>query len=120
MENENGVKEDEEKVSMENFALIRVLGKGAYGKVFLVRKVGDRDNGKLYAMKVLKKERVAHKQKTLEHTLAERHVLEQLKGLPFLVNMVYAFQSESKLHIVMEFLEAESYSHIYASKRNLI
>jgi ribosomal protein S6 kinase alpha-5 len=98
--------------------LIRVLGKGAYGKVFLVRKVGDRDNGKLYAMKVLKKERVAHKQKTLEHTLAERHVLEQLKGLPFLVNMVYAFQSESKLHIVMEFVGGgELFTHLCKQKK---
>jgi len=96
----------------------RCFGKGAYGKVFLVRKVGDRDNGKLYAMKVLKKERVAHKQKTLEHTLAERHVLEQLKGLPFLVNMVYAFQSESKLHIVMEFVGGgELFTHLCKQKK---
>uniref|UniRef100_A0A915NCE7 Ribosomal protein S6 kinase n=1 Tax=Meloidogyne javanica TaxID=6303 RepID=A0A915NCE7_MELJA len=34
-----------EKVSMENFALIRVLGKGAYGKVFLVRRIGGQDSG---------------------------------------------------------------------------
>jgi hypothetical protein len=65
-------------------------------------------------MKVLKKSRVTQKQKTLEHTLAERKVLEKLKGLPFLVkfylkknifklkvNMVYAFQTDTKLHIVM-------------------
>ncbi|KAE9555456.1 hypothetical protein FO519_001311 [Halicephalobus sp. NKZ332] len=107
-----------EKVSMENFALIRVLGKGAYGKVFLVRKVGGNDNGKLYAMKVLKKERVAHKQKTLEHTLAERTVLEKLKGLPFLVNMVYAFQSQTKLHIVMEFVGGgELFTHLCKRKQ---
>uniref|UniRef100_A0AC34PXN5 Ribosomal protein S6 kinase n=1 Tax=Panagrolaimus sp. JU765 TaxID=591449 RepID=A0AC34PXN5_9BILA len=107
-----------EKVSMENFALIRVLGKGAYGKVFLVKKVGGNDNGKLYAMKVLKKERVAHKQKTLEHTLAERTVLEKLKGMPFLVNMVYAFQSQTKLHIVMEFVGGgELFTHLCKRKQ---
>uniref|UniRef100_A0A915N3Z4 Ribosomal protein S6 kinase n=1 Tax=Meloidogyne javanica TaxID=6303 RepID=A0A915N3Z4_MELJA len=99
-----------EKVSMENFALIRVLGKGgeAYGKVFLVRRIGGQDSGRYYAMKVLKKTRVTQKQKTLEHTLAERKVLERLKGLPFLVNMVYAFQTDTKLHIVMaRFILAE-------------
>uniref|UniRef100_A0A0K0CZB9 Protein kinase domain-containing protein n=1 Tax=Angiostrongylus cantonensis TaxID=6313 RepID=A0A0K0CZB9_ANGCA len=48
----------EEKVSMENFALLRVLGKGAYGKVFLVRKIGGRDHGEIYAMKVLRKIRL--------------------------------------------------------------
>uniref|UniRef100_A0A7E4V8S0 Ribosomal protein S6 kinase n=1 Tax=Panagrellus redivivus TaxID=6233 RepID=A0A7E4V8S0_PANRE len=106
-----------DRVSMENFALIRVLGKGAYGKVFLVKKVGGHDNGRIYAMKVLKKERVAHKQKTLEHTLAERVVLERLKGQPFLVNMIYAFQSEMKLHIVMEFVGGgELFTHLCKRK----
>lgn len=73
----------------------------AYGKVFLARKVGGHDHGTVYAMKVLRKSRVICKPKTVEHTMAERHVLERLKGLPFLVNLVYAFQSDSKLHIVM-------------------
>jgi ribosomal protein S6 kinase alpha-5 len=109
---------DSEKVTMENFALIKVLGKGAYGKVFLVKKVGGHDNGRFYAMKVLKKERVAHKQKTLEHTLAERTVLERLKGQPFLVNMVYAFQSDAKLHIVMEFVGGgELFTHLCKKKQ---
>ncbi|VDK43669.1 unnamed protein product [Anisakis simplex] len=104
---------DEERVSMENFALLKVLGKGAYGKVFMARKVGGRDHGTIYAMKVLKKTRVLTKAKTLEHTLAERHVLERLKGLPFLVNLVYAFQSDAKLHIVMEFIKGgELFTHL--------
>ncbi|KAK6105622.1 Protein kinase domain family protein [Brugia pahangi] len=104
---------EEEKVNMENFILIRVLGKGAYGKVFLTRKVGGRDHGKIYAMKVLRKSRVMTKAKTLQHTLSERHVLERLKGLPFLVEMIYAFQSDSKLHIVMEFIKGgELFTHL--------
>ncbi|VDK87126.1 unnamed protein product [Onchocerca ochengi] len=104
---------EEEKVNMENFILIRVLGKGAYGKVFLTRKVGGRDHGIIYAMKVLRKSRVITKAKTLQHTLSERHVLERLKGLPFLVEMIYAFQSDSKLHIVMEFIKGgELFTHL--------
>uniref|UniRef100_A0A0M3HT25 Ribosomal protein S6 kinase n=1 Tax=Ascaris lumbricoides TaxID=6252 RepID=A0A0M3HT25_ASCLU len=104
---------DEERVTMENFALIKVLGKGAYGKVFMARKVGGRDHGTIYAMKVLRKSRVLTKAKTLEHTMAERHVLERLKGLPFLVNLVYAFQSDAKLHIVMEFVKGgELFTHL--------
>merc|ERR1712106_763722 len=43
------------RVDMGNFELLKVLGTGAYGKVFLVRKVSGQDSGKLYAMKVLKK-----------------------------------------------------------------
>ncbi|KAK6029071.1 kinase domain protein [Ostertagia ostertagi] len=45
----------EENMSMEMFALLRVLGRGAYGKVFLVRKIGGKDHGQIYAMKVLRK-----------------------------------------------------------------
>ncbi|CAD6184592.1 unnamed protein product [Caenorhabditis auriculariae] len=103
----------EERVSMESFALLRVLGKGAYGKVFLVRKIGGKDHGTVYAMKVLRKTRVMTKQKTLEHTMAERQVLERLRGSPFLVNLFYAFQTDTKLHIVMEYVRGgELFTHL--------
>ncbi|CAJ0593935.1 unnamed protein product [Cylicocyclus nassatus] len=103
----------EEKISMENFALLRVLGKGAYGKVFLARKIGGKDHGQIYAMKVLRKQRVLSKPKTLEHTLAERQVLERLRGVPFLVNLYYAFQTDTKLHIVMEYVRGgELFTHL--------
>ncbi|GMT28673.1 hypothetical protein PFISCL1PPCAC_19970, partial [Pristionchus fissidentatus] len=102
-----------EKVSMENFALLKVLGKGAYGKVFLVRKIGGSDHNTIYAMKVLRKTRVVSKQKTLEHTLAERQVLERLRGVPFLVQIYYAFQTDTKLHIVMEYVRGgELFTHL--------
>jgi serine/threonine protein kinase len=45
--------EDQNKqVSMNDFSLISVIGKGAYGKVLLVRK---EDTQELFAMKILKK-----------------------------------------------------------------
>uniref|UniRef100_A0A673A1Z8 Ribosomal protein S6 kinase, polypeptide 4 n=1 Tax=Sphaeramia orbicularis TaxID=375764 RepID=A0A673A1Z8_9TELE len=57
---------------MENFELLKVLGTGAYGKVFLVRKNSGHDAGQLYAMKVLKKAAIVQKAKTTEHTRTER------------------------------------------------
>lgn len=86
---------------MSNFELLKVLGTGAYGKVFLVRKIGGHDHGKLYAMKVLKKASIAAKQKTLEHTKTERQVLEAVRQSPFLVSLHYAFQTAAKLHLVL-------------------
>ena len=56
---------------------------------------------KLYAMKVLKKESVVRKKKVLEHTLTERSVLEAIRDFPFLVTLHYAFQTDTKLHLVM-------------------
>lgn len=73
----------------------------AYGKVFLVRKLRGHDSGKLYAMKVLKKASIVQKQKTLEHAKTERQVLEAIRQSPFLVTLHYAFQTDSKLHLIL-------------------
>uniref|UniRef100_UPI00398E3FF7 ribosomal protein S6 kinase alpha-5-like n=1 Tax=Pristiophorus japonicus TaxID=55135 RepID=UPI00398E3FF7 len=90
-----------ETVGMENFELLKVLGTGAYGKVFLVRKVSGHDTGKLFAMKVLKKASIIQKAKTTEHTKTERQVLEQIRQSPFLVTLHYAFQTDTKLHLIL-------------------
>ncbi|XP_030773279.1 ribosomal protein S6 kinase beta-2 isoform X2 [Rhinopithecus roxellana] len=44
-----------ERIGPHCFELLRVLGKGGYGKVFQVRKVQGTNLGKIYAMKVLRK-----------------------------------------------------------------
>uniref|UniRef100_A0A3Q4I518 Protein kinase domain-containing protein n=1 Tax=Neolamprologus brichardi TaxID=32507 RepID=A0A3Q4I518_NEOBR len=49
------VKEGSEKADASQFELLKVLGQGSFGKVFLVRKVTPPDANQLYAMKVLKK-----------------------------------------------------------------
>lgn len=46
------VKEGHEKADPSQFELLKVLGEGSFGKVFLVRKVVGLDSGTLYAMKV--------------------------------------------------------------------
>lgn len=83
--------------------------------MFLVRRIGGTDNGHFYAMKVLKKDRLIGRHKSLEHVLMERTVLEKLcsGNCPFLVNLIYAFQSETKLHIVMEYISGgELFTHL--------
>ena len=39
------------KVAPKDFELLKVLGKGGYGKVFQVKKVTGSDANKIYAMK---------------------------------------------------------------------
>lgn len=90
------------RVSSENFNIQRVIGKGGYGKVFLVQKVDGVDKGKLYAMKVLKKARLVCNEKDKAHTVSERNILEMLRH-PFLVRLHYAFQNHSNLYIVLEY-----------------
>ena len=50
-------------ISLSDFELRKVLGKGGYGKVFQVRKVTGDDKGRIYAMKVLKKATIVRNQK---------------------------------------------------------
>uniref|UniRef100_A0A668AZI4 Ribosomal protein S6 kinase n=1 Tax=Myripristis murdjan TaxID=586833 RepID=A0A668AZI4_9TELE len=103
-----------ERVGMENFELLKVLGTGAYGKVFLVRKNSGHDEGQLYAMKVLKKAAIVQKAKTTEHTRTERQVLEHIRQSPFLVTLHYAFQTQSKLHLILDYVSGgEMFTHLY-------
>jgi ribosomal protein S6 kinase alpha-5 len=69
--------------------------------VFLVRKRGGVDDGRLYAMKVLTKASIIQKKKTTEHTKTERQVLEAVRQSPFLVTLHYAFQTDAKLHLIL-------------------
>ncbi|KAK2892053.1 ribosomal protein S6 kinase alpha-5 isoform X1 [Channa argus] len=102
-----------ERVGIENFELLKVLGTGAYGKVFLVRKVSGHDAGRLYAMKVLKKATIIQKAKTAEHTRTERQVLEHIRQSPFLVTLHYAFQTDTKLHLILDYVNGgELFTHL--------
>ena len=56
--------------------MLSVIGKGAYGKVLLVKKKepGNPAGGELYAMKVLKKSEILRRNQ-VEHTMTERRIL---------------------------------------------
>jgi len=97
-----------QSISMDDFELLTVVGKGSFGKVIQVRK---RDDGKIYAMKILKKQQlVARKQ--VQHTQTERKVLAQINH-PFVVSLRYAFQTQTKLYMVLDyFTGGELFFHL--------
>ena len=76
--------------------LLKVIGRGSFGKVMQVRKKGS---PKVYAMKILRKEAIIERNQ-VEHTKAEREILEKIDH-PFLMKMHYAFQTPTKLYFVM-------------------
>lgn len=86
-------------LSKDDFQLLKVIGKGSFGKVLLVRSKRDH---KVYALKILMKSRVLAR-KQVEHTRSERKILEEIDH-PFLCRLEFAFQTEGKLYIGMEFL----------------
>lgn len=101
---EDTVNPGQPKTRPQDFELLKLLGKGGYGKVFLVRKVcSGKDKGKIFAMKVLKKASIVRNAKDTAHTKAERNILEAVKH-PFIVDLIYAFQTGGKLYLILEYL----------------
>ncbi|XP_029462420.1 ribosomal protein S6 kinase alpha-6 isoform X2 [Rhinatrema bivittatum] len=95
------VKEGCEKADPAQFELLKVLGQGSFGKVFLVRKIIGPDAEQLYAMKVLKK--ASLKVRDRVRTKMERDILVEVNH-PFIVKLHYAFQTEGKLYLILDFL----------------
>ncbi|XP_057199271.1 ribosomal protein S6 kinase alpha-1 isoform X1 [Triplophysa rosa] len=95
------VKEGAEKADPSQFELLKVLGQGSFGKVFLVRKITPPDNNQLYAMKVLKKATLKVRDRV--RTKMERDILADVNH-PFVVKLHYAFQTEGKLYLILDFL----------------
>lgn len=86
---------------VDDFELLKVLGKGSFGKVMLVYKKDD-PTKKLLAMKTLRKAALV-KRNQLAHTATERKILQTIK-CPFLVHLVYAFQTPEKLYMVLDYM----------------
>ncbi|XP_071265195.1 ribosomal protein S6 kinase alpha-2 [Salvelinus alpinus] len=94
-------KEGFEKADPSQFELLKVLGQGSYGKVFLVRKIRGSDRGQLYAMKVLRKATLKVRDRV--RSKMERDILAEVNH-PFIVKLHYAFQTEGKLYLILDFL----------------
>ncbi|XP_029163456.1 ribosomal protein S6 kinase alpha-5-like [Nylanderia fulva] len=99
---------------MTDFDILKILGTGAYGTVYLVRKRMGADCGQLYAMKLLKKASIVQKKKTTEHTKTERQILEAIRDSPFLITLYYAFQTNEMLCLILDYVPGgEMFTHLY-------
>jgi serine/threonine protein kinase len=83
-----------------DFLIIQTIGRGAYGEVHLVQK---KDNGKIYAMKCLKKSQMIL-QDQMAHVKAERDILAQSSKCEWVVQLFYSFQDDLHLYMIMEFM----------------
>ncbi|KAJ1442339.1 kinase-like domain-containing protein [Ochromonadaceae sp. CCMP2298] len=87
------------QIGPQHFDLLKLIGEGAFGKVLLVR---NRLDKKVYAMKVISKKLLKKKNNT-QYMKSERDILTKVEH-PFIVALYFAFQSETKLFLVLEFL----------------
>lgn len=93
-------------LTIDDFDLLKVVGKGSFGKVMQVRK---RDTQRIYALKTIRKAHIVSRSE-VNHTLAERTVLAQIDN-PFIVPLKFSFQSPEKLYLVLAFVNGGELFH---------
>jgi len=92
------------RLSSKNFEKIKVIGRGAFGEVILVRRHGSDE---LFAMKKLKKTEMIKKDQVM-HVVNERQVMVESKSVylknPWVVNLYFSFQDNDFLYLIMEYV----------------
>ncbi|CAM9782039.1 unnamed protein product [Pylaiella littoralis] len=95
----SNIREARKRLTKADFEALAMIGRGAFGEVRLVRK---RDTGEVYAMKSMLKEHMILKNQ-VTHVKAERDVMAEADD-PWIVKLMYSFQDDVNLYMVMEFL----------------
>ncbi|KAF1987380.1 serine/threonine-protein kinase gad8 [Aulographum hederae CBS 113979] len=107
------VENRQRSLKIEDFELLKVVGKGSFGKVMQVQK---RDTHRIYALKTIRKAHIISRSE-VAHTLAERSVLAQINN-PFIVPLKFSFQSPEKLYLVLAFVNGgELFHHLQKEQR---
>ena len=98
---------------LEDFKLRKLIGKGTFGKVFLVE---HSVTGKLYAMKCIRKDIIIENEQ-MENIQLEKDILYTIDH-PFLVNMEYVFQNDFRIYFLMHFVKGgELFRHLVTVKK---
>mmetsp|Transcript_50549 Transcript_50549/g.130289 ORF Transcript_50549/g.130289 Transcript_50549/m.130289 type:complete len:389 (-) Transcript_50549:505-1671(-) len=114
----------EPNLSIEDFQLLKVLGDGGYGRVFLAKR---KETEEIFAIKIMRKKvrsflfadvepylllKMLMRKDRIRHVKSEREVLESVDH-PFIIRLRHAFQTSSKLYLVMDFIPGgDLYFHI--------
>lgn len=77
-----------DEAKLEDFELMRIVGKGTFGKVFQVR---HKKSGKIYAMKCIRKDVVLENDQ-MDSLKLEKEILYNIEH-PFIVGMDYVFEN---------------------------
>ncbi|KAM0033081.1 putative protein kinase AGC-Pl family [Helianthus debilis subsp. tardiflorus] len=109
------------KIGPGDFEIMRVIGKGSFGKVFQVRRKdksvvnGDGEGAigdGVFAMKVMRKDTII-KNNHVDYMKAERDILTKVVH-PFVVQLRYSFQTKTKLYLILDFINGgHLFFHLY-------
>lgn len=88
-----------DEVNLNHFRLLRVVGKGAFGKVRIVER---KDTGLTFALKYIRKDEVIRSE-SVRNIIRERRMLEHLNH-PFICNLRYSFQDIEYMYLVVDLM----------------
>ncbi|OHT15177.1 Serine/threonine-protein kinase Sgk1 [Tritrichomonas foetus] len=95
-------------LSMDDFKIISVVGRGSYGKVMLVQK---KSNEHYYALKSIRKKTLIDEDKCYT-VIAERNILMKMRH-PFIIGLHFAFQTKTKFYLGLDYAPGgELYNHL--------
>ena len=99
-------------VGLEDFKILKVIGRGSFGKVCLVEYKPTKE---IYAMKSMKKDMlIEHEQ--IDNILLEKEILQTIEH-PFLCGLVFCFQTLQRVYFIMPFLSGgEIFQQLRKSK----
>ena len=101
------------KLKVDDFTILKVIGRGSYGKVLLVKKI---DTEEILAMKILKKKEMMVRNQVI-HIKTERRIMEMINH-PFIIKLQYAFQNKHKLYLLTKFCSGgELFYHMQKIQR---
>lgn len=89
-----------EALTIQDFEMLSVLGKGSFGAVMLVRFKKD---GRVFALKIIKKNNMD--QADVQNAMEERQILQRIHH-PYICGLVFAFQTNERLYLGMEYYAA--------------
>lgn len=101
-------------VNLESFNLLKVIGKGTFGKVVLAR---HKQTLNVCAIKMISKALLLRNPSEIKHVVSERNALISTQH-PFLVGLQYAFQSPSHLFLALDYIGGgELFYHLQKERK---
>jgi serum/glucocorticoid-regulated kinase 2 len=99
--------------NLEDFKILKILGRGEFGKVYLVR---YKQQNEYYAMKSIKKECLVDENE-IKNLLIEKKMLQNLNN-PFLIGTRLCFTTNERIYFIMNLIQGESLSEYMRINKN--
>ena len=89
----------DDSISLKDLAVVKVLGKGMFGNVFLVV---DKQKRRLYALKTVSRKKI-ERYEIQENLILERTILRTLDHV-FILKLVKTFKDEKRIYLLTEYV----------------